>query len=154
MSGQNTLVVIAEAAQVKRPGDLFNWQVYRGIEAAGAGVYRAMNMAGVIEIIGGPGVGVGSQLSVAITYVAGTRTLTATPTGGTVGANSYVWRIASDTAGVGEQDFAFAAPSTTNTIVLDAPAETANGLVEVKVTDSLGRISYGTFFVRELVAIP
>lgn len=152
MSGQNTLVVIAETAQVKRPSDIYNWQFYRGTQAAGAGVYQAMDTNGVIEVIGGPGAGVGGQLSVQVTYVEGTRTLTATPSGGTVGANSYVWRIASES--LGEANMAFTAPSTTNTIILAAAVATANGLVEVKVTDSLGRISYGTFFVREVVVVP
>lgn len=152
MSGQNTLLVIAEDAQVKRPGSTWNWQVYRDTAAAGSGTYKAMNSAGVVEIIGGPSAAANTQLSVAITYVEGTRVLTATPAGGTVGVNSYVWRIASES--LGEANMAFTGASTTNTQTLAAAVATANGLVEVKVTDSLGRVAYGTFFVREVVVVP
>src|SRR5438046_549035 len=55
MSGQNTLLVIADDAQVKRPTDKWNWQVYRDTAVAGSGTYKAMNFAGIVEIIGGPG---------------------------------------------------------------------------------------------------
>lgn len=150
MSGQNTITTLATDAEVKRPlGTGISRQFYRDKSAQGLGTYRAMDENGAVEIVGGPGAGVGGQLSAQITYNAGTRVLTATPVGGTVGANSYVWRIASSSTN--EANLAFTGASTTNTQTLAATLVTGNALVEVRATDSLGRIAYATFFVRDVI---
>lgn len=61
MSGQNTLITLADDAQVKRPGGVqISRQFYRDRAAQGAGTYKAMDENGNIEIVGGPGAGMGT----------------------------------------------------------------------------------------------
>lgn len=149
MSGQNTLITCALDAEVVRPGGTIKMrQFYRDKSVQGLGVYKAMDENGAIEIIGGPGVGnVGSQLSVEVTYNSGTRTLTAIPAGGTPA--TYAWTIKSFTSIVGQEDATYNGATNASTAVITAPGLTNDviGLATVKVTDTLGRIAYGSYLV-------
>lgn len=61
MSGQNTLVTLADDSEVKRPGGVeISRQFYRDKSPQGSGIYKAMDENGNIEIIGGPGSAPGS----------------------------------------------------------------------------------------------
>lgn len=154
MSGQNTLVTCALDAEVKRPsGTLVSRQFYRDKSAQGSGIYKAMDESGNIEIIGGPGAGSNSQLSVDVTYNSATRVLTATPAGG-VGALTYAWTIKSFTDITNEDNATYTGATNAATATITAPgANNVFGMAQVKVTDSIGRSANATFAVR-LLGVP
>lgn len=122
-------------------------RVHRNKAADGAGIYYGKLNTGVEEVIGGPGTGAGTQLSVEVTYDEVTRVATSIVTGGT--AATYAWTMKSGTTVAAEAEATFAGAVNGPTATLTAAGgATTVGMPTVKVTDTLGRIAFGYFAVR------
>lgn len=142
----------SDLTQIPAPTAEGEVRLHRDKAAAGAGVYRGKLSDGTEEIIGGPGVGAGTQLAVEVFYDEVTRVLTSVVTGGTPA--TYEWIMKSGTTVAAEAEATFAGATNLSSATLTAAGgATTVGMPTLKVTDTLGRISFGSFAVRMAAAV-